>query len=108
MDETLLQAMTAAIVDEVHPDTVFLFGSYARGDAHPGSDLDLLVVTPDLEEVRSGRRHITGNLYRRLARYPMNKDILLYTHSEVERWRAIPGHVISTALREGRQLYGRS
>ncbi|MCX5758988.1 MAG: nucleotidyltransferase domain-containing protein, partial [Candidatus Hydrogenedentes bacterium] len=92
MDETLLQSMTDAIVEEVHPETVVLFGSYARGDAHAGSDLDLLVVTPDSEEVHSARRHITGNLYRRLSHYPVGKDILLYTHSEVERWREIPGH----------------
>lgn len=33
---------------EAAPDAkVILFGSHARGNARPGSDLDLLVVEPD-------------------------------------------------------------
>ena len=35
---------------------VLLFGSWARGDAHPESDVDLLVV---LDEVSSRRRELT-------------------------------------------------
>jgi predicted nucleotidyltransferase len=31
----------------LRPDAIFLFGSHARGDAGPDSDLDFLVVVPD-------------------------------------------------------------
>ena len=107
MDEALLQAMTEAIVDEVHPDEIILFGSHARGDVNPASDLDLLVVVPDSEEARLKRRRITGRIYRSIAAYPVAKDILLYTRSEVDHWRRVRGHVVATGLEEGRQLYVR-
>jgi len=108
MEESILQEMTSAIVEEVDPDEIILFGSHAQGRASPDSDVDLLVVLPDSEETRFRRRRITGNLYRRLARYPVGKDILVYTRSETERWRHVRGHIIATSLAEGRRLYARA
>jgi predicted nucleotidyltransferase len=40
------------IVKKFHPDQVILFGSHARGDAGPDSDVDLLVVMPMEGSVR--------------------------------------------------------
>jgi len=108
MDEKLLKSMTETIVDEVNPDEVILFGSHARGTERAGSDVDLLVVMPDAEETRRHRRRVTGRLYRRLAAFPVSKDILVYTQGEVERWRGVPGHIVATSLSEGRQLYART
>ncbi len=107
MDEKLLKSMTDAIVEELHPDEVILFGSHANGMEWAGSDVDLLVVMPDSEEVRRRRRRLTGRLYRRLSSFPVSKDILLYTRSEVERWRDVPGHIVATSLSEGSRLYVR-
>ncbi len=106
-DEALLQPITEAIVDEVHPEAIILFGSRASASCKPGSDVDLLVVVPDSEEARRHRRKLTGRLYRRLAAFPVAKDILVYTRPEVERWRSSPGHIIATTLEQGRRLYGR-
>jgi predicted nucleotidyltransferase len=100
--------MTMTIVEEVHPDEVVLFGSHARGTGRSGSDVDLLVVMPDTEETLRSRRHITGQIYRRLAAFPVPKDILVYTRGEVERWRGVPGHIVATGLSEGKRLYVRS
>ncbi len=107
MDEDLLKSMTDMIVDEVHPNEVILFGSHAKGTERAGSDVDLLVVMPDAEETRRGRRRITGRLYRRLASFPVSKDILVYTQDELERWRNVRGHIVATSLTEGRRLYVR-
>jgi len=73
MDETLLKSMTDTIVDEVHPEEIILFGSYAKGTEREGSDVDLLVVMPDTDDTRRGRRRITGRIYRRLAPFPYRK-----------------------------------
>ena len=108
MDEKLLKSMTETIVDEVNPDEVILFGSHARGTERAGSDVDLLVVMPDAEETRRHRRRLTGRLYRRLAAFPVSKDILVYTQGEIERWRGVPGHIVATSLSEGRRLYART
>lgn len=108
MDENLLKSITDTIVDEVHPDEVILFGSYAKGMERAESDLDFLVIMPDSEETRLGRRRVTGRLYRRLVFVPVPIDILVYTRSEMERWRNVQGHVVATSLSEGRRLYVQS
>jgi predicted nucleotidyltransferase len=43
--------MTVALVQEFKPRQIILFGSHARGDARPDSDLDFLLagcLTPNL------------------------------------------------------------
>ncbi len=108
MDESLLTSMTDTIVEEVQPDEVILFGSHAKGTDRGESDVDFLVVMTDSEEFRRYRRRLTGRLYRRLARFPISKDILVYTRGEVERWRGVSGNIVATSLQEGRRLYARS
>ena len=44
MNNELISTMTERIVRDFHPVQVILFGSHARGDADPQSDVDLLVV----------------------------------------------------------------
>ena len=107
MDENLLKSMTETIVDELQPDEVILFGSHAKGTERAGSDVDFLVVLPDSEDAVRYRRRLTGRLYRRLAAFPVSKDILIYTRGEVDRWRDVPGHVVATSLNEGRRMYAR-
>ncbi|HZV06430.1 MAG TPA: nucleotidyltransferase domain-containing protein, partial [Gemmataceae bacterium] len=41
-----IQRIVRRIVREFHPERVILFGSHARGEAGPDSDVDLLVVMP--------------------------------------------------------------
>lgn len=38
-----IRAIVNPIAKEYGAERVFLFGSYARGDAHPGSDADLRI-----------------------------------------------------------------
>lgn len=44
VDDEILQRMARAIVDEVDPEQIILFGSRARGDAREDSDVDLIVI----------------------------------------------------------------
>ncbi len=39
-----LPEITRRIISTSYPEQVILFGSYARGDHHPDSDIDLLVI----------------------------------------------------------------
>jgi predicted nucleotidyltransferase len=39
-----LAEIVRRVVDAAHPDSIILFGSAARGETGPDSDLDLLVV----------------------------------------------------------------
>jgi predicted nucleotidyltransferase len=42
--------------ERFHPDRILLFGSYAYGHPHPGSDVDLLVIMPASSEVNQAIR----------------------------------------------------
>lgn len=101
--DNVIQAMVRRIVEQFDPDRIILFGSHARGDAGPDSDVDLLVVMPVEGPTRKKAVEI------RVALHDVNvpKDIVVTT-PEAFAWRQ---HVVGTiewpAVREGRVLYGR-
>jgi predicted nucleotidyltransferase len=108
LTDTALHTMISVIAQTVSPERVLLFGSHARGDATENSDVDLMVILPTLGGSGQSRREITGKLYRELARFKVPKDILIYSHDEVEQWKDSPNHVVAIGLREGRVLYEQS
>ncbi|MGH7962537.1 MAG: nucleotidyltransferase domain-containing protein [Candidatus Binatia bacterium] len=99
--DELIQTMTDRIVQEFHPTRVILFGSYARGDAAPGSDIDLLVVIPQLVD----KRRTAVAIRRVLADLPVCKDIIVTTPDEIARRGHVVGTVLRSALREGQVVY---
>ena len=108
IDDSIIGQMAECIVKEVNPVRIILFGSSARGHAHEDSDVDLLVIEDaPFGEGRSRFRE-TSRINRALAGFCVAKDILVYSTDEVERWRNSINHVVSHALREGRELYVRS
>lgn len=106
-EDDLLGRMVDVIVREVDPDAVILFGSRARGDAGPDSDVDLLVIDKDDFSAQRSRRLVAGSLYRKLAGFGIAKDLVFYSRDEVDRLAASPNHLVAHALREGRRLYER-
>ena len=107
INDNIVSQMTECIVKEVDPVRIILLGSSARGNTHENSDIDLLVI----EDVPFGkgrsRFRETGRINRALAGFGVAKDVLVYSIDEVERWRNSLNHVISHALREGREVYVR-
>jgi len=65
-EKALLQQMVEMIVREVAPETIILFGSRARGDARPDSDIDLLVVEKKPFSPQRSRRKEAARLYMAL------------------------------------------
>jgi uncharacterized protein len=84
-----------------HPRRVILFGSQARGNADPESDVDLLVVFDDGHDERERRVGIR----RLLADAPFAKDILVASEDELER--PLPGTAFASAVKEGIVVYER-
>ena len=101
-----LSAMSASIVETVHPERIILFGSLARGNANEDSDIDLLVVVDEGFQERSRWRELQ-KIRKLLVSFPMPKDILLYSRDEVARWQHSANHIITHALQEGIPLYER-
>ncbi len=98
--ETIHKA--AAILGEAaSPARVILFGSHARGDARPDSDVDFLVVEPTVPD----RCREMVRLRRMLRPLRIHVDILVASEKEVEDWGALPGTTLYWALSEGEELY---
>ena len=108
MTDEVLDQMVRAIVEAVDPEQVILFGSRARGDAREESDVDLVVVESEPFGKTRSRRLEAVRLWRALSGFLVPKDILVYSHDEVEHWRHSPNHVLARALREGTMLYNRT
>lgn len=102
-----LNDITEKIVHAVSPEKVILFGSYARGNEHSGSDLDLLIIQEKPFIPDGNRRKEMGMLWRMLADIKIPKDILIYTPQEVAMWKSSLNHIVAIALREGIVLYER-
>jgi len=95
-----IQAMADRIVRDFHPVRLVLFGSHARGNAEPESDVDLLVVLPQV----SDKRRAAVEIRRALADFPVCKDIIVTTPEEIARRGDLVGTVLRPALREGKVL----
>ena len=108
INEKVLKEMVEAIVHEVSPEKIIMFGSRARGSGAAHSDVDILIVEKDpFTQTRSRWKEIS-QLWDIVANFRIPVDILLYSQDEIEKWRNIKQHVISTALSEGVLLYERN
>ena len=99
-----IEEMVRRIVERFHPEQILLFGSYARGDAGPDSDVDLLVVMP----VSGSKRKAAVEIDLMLAGSGLPKDIIVVTPEEMERTKDIIGTIVYPAVREGRVMYDRA
>lgn len=103
----LLGKMVQAIVEEVDPEQVILFGSRARGDEREHSDVDLIVVEAEPFGPERSRHKELVRLYHALAGFRVPADVLVYSHEDIDYWRDSLNHVLARALREGKVLYER-
>lgn len=106
-ENRLIQEMVETIVREVDPETVILFGSHARGDARPESDVDLLIVEREPFGPQRSRRQETARLYLALRKLPIAKDLLVYSRDEFEQLRHSAHHIVARAQKEGKVLHVR-
>jgi predicted nucleotidyltransferase len=80
---------------------VILFGSHARGDASPDSDLDFLVVEPEVKSKHSEMVRLRDAL--RPLRVPA--DVLVTSRTIFEEWRDTPNNVFFEAWTEGQPFH---
>lgn len=99
-----LPEITRRIVRTSNPDKIILFGSYARGDFSADSDLDLLVIMPNVEHTRRESNRVRRALRGLLA--PV--DIVIATPEQIKRLGNVAGLVYHSALSEGKVIYERS
>ncbi|MDP2827235.1 MAG: nucleotidyltransferase domain-containing protein [Sulfuricellaceae bacterium] len=97
-----LNATVQRIIGNVsQPSKVILFGSYARGDADEGSDLDLMVIEQDLPD--KAAEYL--KLKQAIGRIGVGVDLLLFSEYEFQRRSQVPGTVLYWAKKEGKILH---
>jgi predicted nucleotidyltransferase len=95
-------ALSRRIAEEFHPQKIILFGSYAYGEPHESSDVDLLVVMPF-----RGHAFDQATKILRRAGSPLSVDLLVRRPSDTaQRYREFDP-LIREALDRGRLLYER-
>lgn len=101
--ERAIRAMVRRVVDQFDPEQVILFGSRARGDARPDSDVDLLVVMP----VEGSTREKAIEIRVALHDIPVPKDVAVATPESFAWRKNVVGTVEWPAAHEGKVLHGR-
>ena len=106
--DELLERMVQAIVDEVDPEQVILFGSRARGEERETSDVDMIVIEAEPFGPERSKHKEMLRLYKAVREIRVPKDVLVFSNEDVEYWRDSLNHVLARALREGKVLHERS
>lgn len=101
IDREALDDAIRRVVEAFHPKRIVVFGSVARGEAGPDSDLDLFIeMESDLRPVERG---IEVRRVLRDVGFPM--DIFVYTPAEVADARTRFGNLMTYIDTEGKVLY---
>jgi predicted nucleotidyltransferase len=97
----LAQAAERVAAAASRPATVIVFGSYARGDATEASDLDLVVVEPELPDKAAEYLRLKAAV----GRIGVGVDLLLFARPDFERRSQVPGTLPYWAKKEGKVLH---
>lgn len=97
----VLEKVISRIVDVAQPEKIILFGSAARGEGGPNSDLDLLVIKGGAYD----RSLLLARIYGNMRGVGVAVDVVVVTPEDVERYGDVHALVIKPALREGREVY---
>lgn len=97
-----LLRILAVLIDAFKPEEIYVFGSTARGEATPDSDVDLLLVVNESTESRVQRAQ---RAHRAIGLRSISVDVIVLTREEFERRRRVPASLPATVLREGKLLY---
>jgi predicted nucleotidyltransferase len=102
IDERLIAEAGRRLAAAAPGAQVILFGSHARGEAAPHSDLDFLVVESEVDD--DGAEAV--RLMRVLRDLRVPTDVIVVSERYAEDWRDVRGTLVHAALSQGRLLTG--
>ena len=100
VEQKTLDDIIRRIVEVAQPEKIILFGSAARGEMGPNSDVDLLIIKKGADAL-----DLMAQIYRNLHGVGEAVDAIVVTPGDVERFKDSHALVIKPALREGKVVY---
>ena len=97
----ILKEAVRRIIEVANPTSIILFGSAARGEMKPDSDIDLLVVVSG----DADRRKILRSIYRNMIGFDFAVDVVIATEEILKKHRDNFSLVYYAALKEGKKIY---
>jgi predicted nucleotidyltransferase len=101
ISQNLKNMIVDNLVNSIHPEKIFLFGSYTYGEPTDESDLDILVITDNFEKKIDVKRAMR----KALSSIDMSKDLLVASSDEFEFYRHEVGSVYQTISQKGELLW---
>jgi|SRR6266536_1838879 len=90
-------------VEVAHPSRVFIFGSWARGEANDSSDLDLAIFLDDDRKVEIG--DLRKKIRTGLGDLRMSIDLIIATEGYVKEFLSSINSVYYQIVNEGKLVY---
>ncbi|MFM7236351.1 MAG: nucleotidyltransferase domain-containing protein [Cyanobium sp.] len=105
LEDPQIAAALAQLVHDPQVAQLVLFGSRARGEARPGSDLDLLLIVPG--SLTQDRERVLRSRIRALLLplLSVDLDLLITDAATAAHWAGSRWHVLGHIHREGRLLH---
>ena len=103
-----IKAVTHIIVEEIQPEKVLLFGSYAGGVPNNNSDIDIIMVLDkELEKKNRMENVVMLNIKTALPDLMFPKDFKLYSLNEYRKLKENKFSFLGSALQNAKMLYER-
>ena len=102
IDPSLLEEAVRRIVEALHPELVYLYGSHAYGQPGKDSDVDLFIVVRD-SSLPPHKRAIEA--YRALRGLFLPAEVKVMTRAEFERRAEWLSSIERVVRKKGKVLY---
>lgn len=102
IDESMIAEAGRRLAAAAPESRVILFGSHARGEADSRSDVDFLVVEPEVDDVAGE----SVRLLRELRDLRIPADVVVVGRKYAEEWSGVRGSVVHAAISHGRVMAG--
>lgn len=101
--DPILAEIVRRLVSAFQPESIYLYGSRARGEERPDSDYDVLMVVSASTLPRYRRDQAA---FRALCGIGASKEVIVFTRQEFDARRGVTCSLPATVIREGKLLYG--
>lgn len=95
-----LDRIVAVLVKEYTPEKIILFGSFATGLVHEGSDLDLVIIKETSKRPIDRQVEVYG-----LVKPEVGIDLFIYTPQELKDLQSVDFSLVKEIVAKGKVLY---